>query len=644
MFSFKLPWLITVVLIGGTLIMNGTTDAEAKKPAAPVKLIPREILFGNPEKASPRLSPDGKRIAYLAPVNNVLNVWVKTIGKEDDQPVTKDTYRGIRTFFWAYDNQHILYLQDVGGNENWRVYGIDMNTLEQKDYTPYEEVQARVIEHSKDYPHELLLGMNKENPQVHDVYHLDLRTGELKQVAKNPGTFSSWVIDAHLQVRGATESREDGGMDLLVRDSTQGEWKKVISWSFEDSLNSGPVDFTKDGKSLYIEDSRNFNTTRLGKLNLETGKVDYLAQDAHYDLSGIMMNPDTRDIQAVSFLRARNEWEVLDSSIKKDFDVLKKVNPGDFSIVSRDTADKTWLVAYIEDKAPVSWYAYDRESHQTTFLYYSKKDLTQYSLTAMEPVSFKSRDGLTIHGYMTFPAGVPRKNLPMVLNVHGGPWARDSWGYDPEAQWVANRGYLCLQVNFRGSTGYGKDFLNAGDKQWGAKMHDDLIDAVNWAVEKGYANPKKVAIYGGSYGGYAALAGATFTPDTFNCAVDIVGPSNLITLIKTVPPYWSTFLANMKRRVGDPDTEEEFLKSRSPLFSVDRIKCPILIGQGANDPRVKQAESEQIVEAMKKKNIPYEYVLFPDEGHGFARPENRLKFYAIAEKFLSKHLGGRYQD
>jgi dipeptidyl aminopeptidase/acylaminoacyl peptidase len=271
-------------------------------------------------------------------------------------------------------------------------------------------------------------------------------------------------------------------------------------------------------------------------------------------------------------------------------------------------------------------------------------ELNKYELTRMEPISYTARDGLTIQGYMTFPSWKEKKNLPMVLNVHGGPWARDAWGYDPVTQWFANRGYACLQVNFRGSTGYGKDFVNAGDREWAAKMHDDLIDGVNWAVEQGYADSEKVAIFGGSYGGYAALVGATFTPDVFRCAVDIVGPSNLVTLLKSIPPYWSTMLAMFHKRVGNPDTEEEFLKSRSPLFKVDQIEIPILIAQGANDPRVKQAESEQVVEAMKKKGLAYEYMLFPDEGHGFARPENRLKFYAAAEKFLAKHLGGRYEQ
>jgi dipeptidyl aminopeptidase/acylaminoacyl peptidase len=608
------------------------------------KLIPRTVLFGNPVKASPKISPDGKMMAYLAPVNNVLNVWVKTIGKADDKAVTKDKIRGIRRYFWAEDSEHIMYLQDVGGDENWRLYGVNMRTDEVKDFTPYEEVQVQIIETNKHFPNELLIGMNKDNPKLHDVYHLDLTTGELKQVAKNTGNIASWLTDADLKVRCAVASTAEGGLDLMVRQSEQAEWEKLLTWDPQDSMTSGPVSFTKDGDALYLIDSRNFNAGRLVRLNIASGQIKVIAEDPQYDVSNVMIHPDSYEVQAVAFIRARTEWVVLDESIKDDFKAIAKLDHGDFYVSDRDNADKTWLVSFTKDNGPVSYYAYQHGKNKGTFLFDHMPELNKYKLAHTEPIRFTARDGLTIHGYMTFPVWKEKKNLPMVLCVHGGPWGRDAWGYDPVAQWFANRGYACLQINFRGSTGYGKDFVNAGDREWGAKMHDDLVDGVNWAVENGYADPNKVAIFGGSYGGYAALAGATFTPDVFCCAVDIVGPSNLVTLLKSIPPYWSTMLTMFYKRVGNPETEEEFLKSRSPLFKVDQIKIPILIGQGANDPRVKQAESEQIVEAMKKKGLPYEYILFPDEGHGFARPENRLKFFAAAEKFLAKYLGGRYEE
>ena len=609
-----------------------------------IELIPREVLFGNPDKTSPEISPDGTKMAYLAPVNNVLNVWVGTVGGDDYQPVTKDEDRGVRFYFWAQDNKHIMYIQDVGGNENWRLYATNLETRETRDLTPFEDVQVHIIDRDKHFPNELLIGLNKENPQVHDVYHLDLTSGELTLIAKNPGNIASWVTDAHFKVRGAVIALPDGGTELLVRDDEHAEWRNLVSWDADDSLTSGPVGFTLDGQSVYLQDSRNVNAGRLVKMNIASGDITVIAEDPQYDVGEVMIHPDTHVVQAVAFNKDRNEWLVLDESINKDFEAIRDIHRGDFFVTNRDNADATWIVAFTVDNGPVPFYAYDRKSQKATFLFDNQPALNKYTLATMEPISFTSRDGLTIHGYLTLPVGESKTNLPMVLYVHGGPWGRDGWGYRPDAQWFANRGYACLQVNFRGSTGYGKDFLNAGDKEWGRNMHNDLVDAVQWAVDKGIADPKEVAIFGGSYGGYAALVGATFTPDLFNCAVDIVGPSNLITLIRTIPPYWSTFLATFHKRVGNPDTEEEFLKSRSPLFKVDQIKIPILIGQGANDPRVKQAESEQIVEAMKSKGIDCEYMLFPDEGHGFAKPENRLKFFAAAEKFLAKHLGGRYEE
>ena len=613
-------------------------------PNMSIELIPRKVLLGNPVKTSPQISPDGTRMAYLAPVNDVLNVWVGTIGSEDYAPVTKDTERGIRFYFWARDNKHILYIQDVGGNENWRLYATNLETRETRDLTPFEAVQTQVIDLDKHFPNELIIGMNKDNPKVHDVYHLDLTSGELAQVARNPGNVAAWVTDTNFKVRAALAMTPDGGRALLLRDDEQSDWRTILTWNPDDAENSFPVSFTQDGQSMYLVDARNSNAGRLVKMDLATGETSVIAEDAQYDVSNVLVNPDNYTIQAVAFNRDRVEWIVLDESIRLDFDTLREISRGNFAVTSRDNADRTWIISFSRDDGPVAFYAYDRQTRKVTFLFDNQPDLNKYTLATMEPISFTSRDGLTIHGYLTLPPKTEGKNLPLVLNVHGGPQARDNWGYNPEAQWLANRGYACLQVNYRGSTGYGKEFLSAGDREWGGKMHDDLVDAVQWAIKQGIADPQKVAIYGGSYGGYAALVGATFTPDLFCCAVDIVGPSNLITLLRSVPPYWSALLVSLYKRVGNPDTDEEFLNSRSPLFKVDQIKIPMLIAQGANDPRVKQAESEQIVEAMKKRGIDYEYMLFPDEGHGFAKPENRLKFYAAAEKFLAKHLGGRFEE
>jgi dipeptidyl aminopeptidase/acylaminoacyl peptidase len=340
-------------------------------------------------------------------------------------------------------------------------------------------------------------------------------------------------------------------------------------------------------------------------------------------------------------LKDRSDYLVLDPSLEPDLEAVRALHPGDPFFTGGDDADETWLVGFTNDAGSVAYFSYHRPSRAGRFLFEARPELAQYQLAPMEPFSFAARDGLVIHGYATFPADAGRTGLPTVLNVHGGPWARDVWGYNPEAQWLANRGYLCIQVNFRGSTGYGKAFVNAGDREWGGRMQDDLTDAVAFAVGQGWADPDRVAIYGGSYGGYAALAGAAFTPDLFRCAVDVVGPSNLKTLIETIPPYWAPMVAQFHRRVGHPDSDAAFLWSRSPLSAAGSIRIPMLIAQGANDPRVKQAESEQIVAALREAGVEHEYLLFPDEGHGFAKPENRLRFYAAADRFLARHLGGR---
>jgi dipeptidyl aminopeptidase/acylaminoacyl peptidase len=616
-----------------------------------VDLIPRGILFGNPERTSPRISPDGTRLGWIAPRDGVLNVWVAPIGASGPSGVdwdaatvvTDDTDRGIRSFTWARDGRHLLYVQDTGGDENWRLYDVDMETMARRDLTPYDGIQARIIATSKRHRDQVLVGMNRDNPQLHDVYRLDLPTGELVKVIENPG-YAGWLADEELAVRGALAPLPDGGFDLLVRDSADGDWRTLLSITADDAPASDVLSFSGDGRSLLAISSAGTDTGRLCRVDLATGAIEVLLEDPEADVAGAMLHPDTRDPQIVEVLKDRTEYHVLDPSVQADFEAIRALHPGDPQPVGRDEADATWLIAFIDDAGPVRYFAYDRASRTGSFLFDSRPELARYDLAGMDPFSFTARDGLKIHGYVTFPPGVERSALPMVLDVHGGPQARDTWGFNPEAQWLANRGYMAVQVNYRGSTGYGKSFVSAGDREWGAKMHDDLLDAVQYVVDQGWADPKKVAIYGGSYGGYAALVGAAFTPDVFCCAVDIVGPSNLQTLLETVPPYWKPVIAQLYRRVGNPETDKEFLWSRSPLSRARDIRIPLLIAQGANDPRVKQAESEQIVAALKDAGIDYEYMLFPDEGHGFAKPENRQKFYAAAERFLAKYLGGRYEE
>src|SRR6516165_7698535 len=614
-----------------------------------VDLIPRSVLFGNPERTSPRISPDGTRLAWIAPRDGVLNVWVAPIGGADGvdwaaaQAVTEDTDRGVRVFGWARDGRHVLYLQDVGGDENWRLYDVDMDTMSRRDLTPFEGIHANIIATSKRRPTEVLVGINADNPQLHDVYRLDLDTGTLVKEIANPG-YAGWVADEDLVVRCALEPLPDGAFDVLVRDSDPGDWRKLLTIPAEDATSSDVVSFSGDGGSLLMISAAGSNTGRLTRVDLSTGAAEVLAEDPSADVTGAMLHPDTRDPQIVAILKDRMTYVVLDPSVQDDLKAIQALHPGDPVFAGRDDSDATWLVGFTNDTGPVPYFMYDRASRTGRFLFEHQPALSGYELAPMEPFSYQARDGLEIHGYVTFPPGVGRSGLPAVLNVHGGPQTRDMWGYDPEAQWLANRGYLTVQVNYRGSTGYGKAFVAAGDREWGGKMHDDLIDAVSYVVGQGWADASRVAIYGGSYGGYAALVGAAFTPDVFCCAVDIVGPSNLKTLLETVPPYWLPVIAQLYRRVGNPETDVDFLWSRSPLSRARDIRIPLLIAQGANDPRVKQAESEQIVAALKEAGIDYEYLLFPDEGHGFAKPENRLKFYAAAERFLARYLGGRFEE
>lgn len=619
------------------------TTATASPSATQLPpLISREILFGNPERARPQLSPDGKYLAYIAPdEKNVLQVWLRTVGQEDDRQLTNDKKRGIRMYFWTYKPEQLIYLQDSDGDENFHLYSVNIQSNIVRDLTPFQEVKAQVVDADPDFPDEVLVALNLNNAAKFDVYRINLNNGAVEFDTENPGNIVDWTANAQFQVLSATAATNDGSYDLLYRETVDQPWETLRHWGPDEE--GGAVSFSTDGKILYIIGSHDANAKRLIALDLATRQETVIAEDEQYDVGGIVTHPTTRVIQAVSFYKDKVQWQILDQSIAPDFEALSQVRDGEFGISSRTLADDAWLVAYSTDDGPVYYYSYNRVSKSSTLLFSNQPQLEELQLASMQPISYQARDGLTIHGYLTTPVGIEAKNLPTVLLVHGGPWARDTWGYDPGVQWLANRGYGVLQVNFRGSTGYGKAFVNAGNRQWAATMHDDLIDAVNWLVEQGIADPEKIAIMGGSYGGYATLVGLTFTPDVFAAGVDIVGPSNLVTLMQSIPPYWAPMKAMFAHRLGDLETEEEFLKERSPLFYVDRIQKPLLIGQGANDPRVKQAESEQIVEAMQKAGKPVEYALYTDEGHGFARPENRLHFYAIAEEFLAKYLGGRFE-
>ncbi|MEM6909253.1 MAG: S9 family peptidase [Pseudomonadota bacterium] len=621
-----------------------TTTAET----AP--LIPRDALFGNPTRAQGRLSPDGNYLSWLAPSDGVLNIWVAPRDNPEAAKVMTDAKdRPIRQHFWSPDSKKLLYIQDKGGDENFLLYGIDVESGEETTLTPFENTRVDIVGASETIKDKLLIGVNNRDPQFHDVHMLDLNTGELELVIEN-NSYAGFMADDTLTVRMAMRQNEAGGTDYFKVENNEVAAEPFETTAMEDSLTTNPAGYTTDGSILYWLDSRGRNTAALFAQDTATGEKTLIAEDDKADLGGTIRDPKTGVVEAYSVNYLKNTWTAIDPDIEASLDFLDRNLDGDFGISSRTDDDKTWIVWNDPLIEPSSTYIYERDKGTLTPFYTSRPDLEGMPLQPMQAIEITSRDGLTLPSYLTLPVGSdsdgdgrPDEAVPMVLFVHGGPWARDEFGFNSVHQMLANRGYAVLSTNFRGSTGFGKDFLNAGNKQWGLKMHDDLIDATDWAINEGIAIENQVAIMGGSYGGYATLAGLTFTPEKFACGVDIVGPSNLETLLGTIPPYWAPLVKIFHERMGDPNTEEglALLKAASPLYKADQITKPLLIAQGANDPRVKQAESDQIVNAMKSAGIPVTYVLYPDEGHGFAKPTNSIAFFAIAENFLSECLGGR---
>ncbi|WP_234026975.1 S9 family peptidase [Erythrobacter sp. HKB08] len=622
--------------------MNHTAEA------AP--LIPRENLFGNPTRTAGRISPDGKWLSWLAPKDGVLNVWLAPADDPSSaKAMTSATDRPIRQYFWSPDSQSLLYIQDKGGDENFLLYGINIESGEETDLTPFEDTRVQVIGTSETIRDKILVGLNNRDARFFDAHLLDLNTGELTLVMENNG-FAGFLADDNLDLRMAIRPNPSGGMDFFPITDGEVAAEATESTGLADSLTTQPAGFTTDGKTMYWIDSRGRNTAALIAQDVATGEKTVIAENEKADIGGAMADPKTGEIEAYSFTYLTTEWTAIDPDVKASLDWLGERLEGEFGVQSRTEDDTKWVVWNDPLTAPSKTFIYDRSAGTLTEFYTTRPELVGAPLQPMWPLEITSRDGLTLPSYLTLPPGsdsdgdgVPDEAVPMVLLVHGGPWARDGYGYNSYHQWLANRGYAVMSVNFRGSTGFGKDFISAGDLEWGEAMHDDLIDAVNWAIEKGITGKDKVAIMGGSYGGYATLAGLTFTPETFACGVDIVGPSNLETLLASIPPYWEPMIAQFHERMGNPNTEEglALLKERSPLYKAGEITKPLLIGQGANDPRVKQAESDQIVDAMKQANIPVTYVLFPDEGHGFAKPNNNIAFNAITENFLATCLGGR---
>ncbi|MGZ3172039.1 MAG: S9 family peptidase [Croceibacterium sp.] len=615
-----------------------------------VPLITREALFGNPVRSGGIISPDGKWLGWMAPHEGVMNVFVAPFDKPGEaRRMTSATERPIPFFSFTRDSRSVIYIQDKAGDENFLLYQVDLASGAERTLTPFENTRVRVIGGSHTIRDKLLIGLNNRNAQYHDVYLLNLTTGALDLVMQND-SYVSFLADDTLTLRIAMRQNDTGGSDIFAIVDGKVSQTPRDSITLEDSMTTSPAGYTTDGKTLYWIDSRGRDTAALIAEDTATGATTVIAEDPKADIGGTLRDPLTGVVEAFSVNYLKTEWTALKPEIGQALAFLRERLDGEFGVQSRNEADDKWLVWHDPLTGPTRALLYDRTAGTLEEFYVTRPELEGAPLQPMHPLEIPSRDGLTLVSYLTLPPGSdpdgdgrPDSPVPMVLFVHGGPWARDGYGFNRMHQLLANRGYAVLSVNFRGSTGFGKAFINAGNLEWGAKMHDDLIDAVDWTVAQGIAQKDKVAIMGGSYGGYATLAGLAFTPEVFACGVDIVGPSNLETLLATIPPYWAPMVKQFHERMGNPNTPAglKLLKDRSPLYKADRICRPLLIAQGANDPRVKQSESDQIVAAMEKHKIPVTYVVFPDEGHGFARPENNIAFTAITEAFLATELGGR---
>ena len=607
-------------------------------------LLPRRLIFRDPERSIVRISPDGMRIAFRAPLDGVLNLWVAPIDRiSDAHPVTVVTDRNIGAWIvWMRDNRHVVFFREAAGDENWRAWRADLQTGDVRPLTPGPGVTCYIQQHSRHFPSELLIAHNARDKRYFDLYRINVATGESALVQLNEG-FHYHFTDQQFQVRFAVRHSDEGDTEYLQR-GTDGHWTLFSRIGAEDAIATRAIEFSADGSELYWLDSRGRDTVAVVAQDLASGTMRVLAEDPLADFTELLLDPISERPVAASRSFERVAWQVLDPDYQVDFDYLKLQSRGDLTIASMSQDRQHWIVAYQYDDAPLEYFHYDRGARQATRLFSSTPAWEGLPFVLMEPVVIRARDGLELVSYLSRPRGPrPTQRLPMVLLIHGGPWSRDVWGLHANHQWLANRGYAALSVNYRGSTGFGKAFVNAANLEWAGKMHDDLIDAVDWAIAHEIADPARVAIMGTSYGGYSALVGLTFTPEKFACAVDLVGISNLVTWLNTIPQYWMTWKSLLKGRVGDYTTEAglRLLEQRSPLTRAAQIVKPLLIGQGANDVRVKASESEQIVAAMQQHGIPVTYVYYSDEGHGLGRSENRSSFTAVAEAFLAAHLGGR---
>lgn len=633
--------MLTRLLIAITILFTLQVAAQ-KVSIEEVPLIPMEDFFRNPEKRSFQISPDGEYLAWLQPWKSRMNVHIQKVGEEEVVRVTNATERDLAGYFWKGDNR-IVYFQDTKGDENYRLFAVDRNGENQKDLTPFEKVRAGIVDDLKKIPDEMIIQLNKRDARIFDVYRINVNTGEMEVIAENPGNITGWMTDHNGKLRIALTT--DGvNTGVLYRDTEEEEFKELISTNFKETI--APLFFTYDNKNLYMASNLGRDKAAIVEYDIKENKeIKLIYEHPEVDVYNLISSDKRKEILGVSFQTWKREFDIWDDQAKEIFnDLQSKLSGYEIAITSENKNENKLLVRTYSDKSLGSYYLYDVNEKNLTKLIDVSPWLKEEYMADMKPIKYTSRDGLVINGYLTLPKNVEAKNLPVVIHPHGGPWARDGWGFNSNVQFLANRGYAVLQMNFRGSTGFGREFWEISFKEWGKKMQDDITDGVNWLIEEGIADPERIGIYGGSYGGYATLAGLTFTPDLYACGVDYVGVSNIFSWMSAIPPYWEPYLEMIYEMVGHPQKDSLLIHDASPLFHVDKIKAPLFIAQGANDPRVPQAESDQIVEALKERGIEVPYMVKDNEGHGFRNEENKFDFYGEMEKFFFEHLGGRMAE